>query len=752
MRAAAIRVRGQVQGVGFRPFVWRLAQRHAICGRVSNDAEGVRIFAQGDELEQFVEALGREAPPLARVETVEVVDADIEPGLDTFAIVATAAGSARTGVTPDAKICDACRDEIRDASARRHRYAFTNCTHCGPRFSIIEKVPYDRVSTTMSRFAMCEACRAEYGDPADRRFHAQPIACPDCGPRLWLEVEGEEVRGDPIDAAVCLLRTGAIVAAKALGGFHLVCDAANETAVSLLRERKRRPAKPFAVMAADIAMIERYSPVAEPEAALLGSSAAPVVLLAADRQPLAPSVAPGQWALGWMLPPTPLHQLLLETFDGPLIMTSGNLSGEPQVVGNDEARLKLSSYVDAFLMHDRDIARRLDDSVSRMVLGRQRVQRRARGYAPSTISLPDGFAARPAVAAYGGHLKSAICLTRDGEALLSHHLGDLDDLLTTEEFVKADRDYASLFEHTPDVIACDLHPDYFSTRHAETRADASGVPLVRVQHHHAHIAAVMAENGWDIGDGRVIGVALDGLGLGTDGTVWGGEFLLCDYQSFTRLAHLAPAPLLGGTMAQREPWRNLLAQLDRCGFGAEADAILAGKPLGPLRAAAARGVNNPMSTSAGRLFDAVASALGCAPDRQSFEGEAAMRLESLARQELERPASGYPFACNGMILDPAPMWRELLDDRRRGRTVGVMAARFHLGLAEAVAALAEKFASEHGAGAIALSGGCFQNATLLELTLARLANVRVLTHSTTPPNDGSLALGQAAVAAVTLRN
>ncbi len=752
MSAKAIRIRGQVQGVGFRPFVWQLAAAHGIAGDVRNDAAGVLIHAEGDDIDAFVGALRAEAPPLSRIDAIEESDTDPRTGLNGFEIAKTSDGTARTLVTPDAKVCDACAAEVRDPAERRHRYPFANCTHCGPRFTIIEQIPYDRAATTMRAFAMCDDCRAEYENPADRRFHAQPIACPVCGPRIWFEEdEGIRIEGNDevIAHAVARLQAGDILAIKGIGGFHLACDATNQKAVQTLRDRKRRPAKPFALMAADVAGISAYAEVSDDAAKLLSGSAAPIVLLASraapSGPPLADAVAPGQWASGWMVPTSPLHQLLLDGFGGPLVMTSGNLSGEPQVIGNAEARQKLAAFVDGYVMHDRDIARRIDDSVARLVDGAVRMQRRARGYAPETLRLPDGFDAAPPVAAYGAFLKSALCLTRDGQALLSHHLGDLDDALTAEEFAKADADYADLLEHVPAVIACDRHPDYPSTAHAEARAKDLGLPLVRVQHHHAHIAAAMAENGWPVDGGKVLGVALDGLGWGDDGTVWGGEWLLCDYGGFERLGFLKPVPLPGGGAAQLEPWRNLLAQLDAAGMSETADRILQHRPLATLRAAVAKGINAPLTSSVGRLFDAVAAAIGIAPDKQSYEGEAAMTLETLARQA--GAEDGYPFAVEGQTLDPAPMWRALFADLAAEVPQPVAAARFHAGLADAACDLATDLADRCGAAAIALSGGCFQNATLLEMCLTRLSDRTVLAHSLTPPNDGCVALGQAAIAA-----
>lgn len=764
MAAAEIRVRGLVQGVGFRPFIWQIATRFGINGQVLNDGEGVLIRASGERLDEFCAAIRAEPPPLARIRSVERHPFTFAAPPTGFSIVETEGGARRTGVTPDAVICSACRGEILDPGERRHGYAFTNCTHCGPRFSIVDAIPYDRSATRMRHFAMCATCRAEYENPADRRFHAQPIACPDCGPRLaFHDRQGNVVDGDPLTLAAATIRTGGILALKGLGGFHLACDAGNEDAVAALRRRKHRLDKPFALMALDAAMIGQHCQITPGHLALLSEPAGPVVLL--DRlggnTGLAPSVAPRLSVLGWMLPTTPLHLLLCTALGRPLVMTSGNLSGEPQVIGNDEALEKLASFADGFLLHDRDIARRLDDSVVTTVGGDLRVMRRARGYAPAPLELPPGFAAAPPVLALGGELKAAICQLADGEALLSHHIGDLEDALSYAEFEKAIDDYASLFGHKPAIIACDQHPGYRSTVKAQEISEASGRRLIQVQHHHAHIASAMAENGWPLDGARVLGLAFDGTGYGSDGTVWGGEFLLAGYGEFVRVGRLLPVPLPGGAAAVQEPWRNLLAQtalafsaeqavdlLNKAGLG----TALAQRPMAAVLAMMAKGVNAPMTSSMGRLFDAVGAALGCAFARVSFEGQAAMELESLARAA-RTESEGYPFSIRleGDLtqLDPAPMWRALLADLTHGVAPAVMARRFHCGVATASADLALALARRHQAGAIALSGGVMQNALLLELLLARLADggLPVLTQRQVPANDGGLAYGQAVIAA-----
>ncbi len=735
MTSYRIRIRGQVQGVGFRPFVWQLAQRFGITGEVRNDGEGVLILASGEDFYPFLQALRAEAPPLARIDAIEIAEAAIST-TGGFVIATSGAAGAETRVTPDAATCADCVEEI-FADGRRQGYAFTNCTNCGPRFTILQGLPYDRAQTTMAPFEMCAACRAEYEDPEDRRFHAQPIACAGCGPKLAMDPPA----ADPLAEAVQRLCDGQIVAIKGLGGFHIACDATDAGAVARLRERKRRPGRPLALMGT-LAMIRDHARPIGAEVARLQDPAAPIVLLARQGDRLPDEIAPGLAELGWMLPYSPLHHLLLDAVKRPLVMTSGNLSGEPQVIGNQEARDKLGGIADAILMHDRDIARRLDDSVERVTPYGPMILRRARGQVPGTLPLPGGFEDAPDVAAYGAHLKSAICLTKNGQALLSHHLGDLDDWLTWEEFVKADADYAELFDHAPRAVACDLHPDYRSSRHAAEK----GPPLIEVQHHHAHLAACLAENLWPRDGGPVAGIILDGLGLGPDGTIWGGEVLLGDYAGFERVAGLRPAPLPGGDAANREPWRNLLARLDQAGMPELAETLCPGQPVDALRQAMTAGVNAPLSSSAGRLFDAFAAGLGLVTGAQNYEGEAAMRLEALARQAPESATLPYPMLETGEGFDPVVMWEAWLGDRVTDASPAAMAMRFHAGLAQAFAAKARGLIAGGAARAVALSGGCFQNALLLDLTVKALGDVPVLIHTKVPANDGGLALGQALVA------
>lgn len=778
--AELIRVRGLVQGVGFRPTVWKLARRYGLRGSVRNDGQGVRIHACGPAaaIDAFVHALRDEAPLLARVDAIERVASELLQADADFRIVASRASSVQTGVVPDAATCAECVREIFDSGARRFRYPFTNCTHCGPRLSIIETIPYDRAATTMRSFAMCATCRAEYEDPDDRRFHAQPVACPACGPRAWLEradgtpiVVDELTTLDDIDAGCTLLQNGHIVAIKGVGGFQLACDATNEATVSRMRNAKRRERKPFALMARDLDVLRRHCVVTMEDEALLQSPAAPIVLMMANGSSgIAPSVAPGIATLGFMLPNSPLHHLVLQRMDRPIVLTSGNLSDEPQCIDNVEARERLSGIAEYFLMNDRDIVRRVDDSVARVIGGVPRILRRSRGYAPVPMPLPDGFRRAPAVLAMGAELKNAFCLVREGHAVMSHHIGDLEDARTHADYLRAVEQTMHLFEFEPDVIAVDLHPEYLSSKHGREIAQRKSIELVSVQHHHAHIAACMAENGIALDTTPVIGVALDGLGFGDDGTLWGGEFLRMDYRHCERVGTFKPVAMPGGEQAIHEPWRNTYAHLmaamgwsrfveEYCKL--DLHAFLAVKPRSVLDAMIAQGVNSPPASSCGRLFDAAAAAAGVCRERAYYEGQAAIEFEALAdertmRDELDDLA--YPFEIsqhkgNGLpYVEPFPMWHALLGDLMRGTRPAVISARFHKGLAIVIARMVEKLSrneSDEGPiDTVALSGGVFQNCVLLQQIEKRLASLgfRVLTHRRVPTNDGGLALGQAAVA------
>ncbi len=769
MRGEAITVRGQVQGVGFRPTVWRIATELGLAGQVRNTGDGVEIKLWGTGLDRFAERLRSEAPALARIDLIDRVPID-GPVPRGFNIVASAPGRMHAAVTPDIATCAACAEEVRDPGARRHRYPFANCTDCGPRFSIVQGAPYDRGKTTMRGFALCEDCKAEYENPADRRFHAQPIACPACGPHAWIEtldatsVDPPLASQDPVEAAAALLRQGAILAIKGIGGYHLACDATDADTVARLRTRKRRQGKAFALMARDIAVIRRYAGVSEEEERQLNAPAGPIVLLKAAGTALPDAVAPGLDRLGFMLPMSPLHQMLLRDMDRPLIMTSGNISGHPQCTDNGVARVHLSGVADAALMHDREIANRIDDSVVRVDLGRPRLLRRSRGYAPAPLPLPPGFETEAQVLALGGELKNTFCLTKDGRAVLSQHMGDLENAATADDVRHNLALYRDLFDHAPELVAVDRHPDYLSAKDGRALAAEAGLPLVEVQHHHAHIAACMAENGWPKDAGPVLGIAMDGLGYGADGTVWGGEFLHCDYAGFRRIGHLKQVPLFGGAAAVREPWRNAYAQIvTGMGWTAFADASadldvferLRAAPRATLDAMQTKGVNTPPTSSCGRLFDAAAALCGLAWDAQRYEGEAAMLFEAAldANALSKTDARRYDFAIAGegdkAILDPGPALSAVLEDLCDETPVGVISARFHLGLATAVVAMARHLSGEATrTPTVALSGGCFQNRTLFTVVHRGLEaeGFRVLSHAQVPANDGGLALGQAVVA------
>ena len=757
-KGESIRVRGVVQGVGFRPTVWRLARDEGLHGTVRNDAEGVLIQVWGTErqLACFAGRLLREAPPLARIEAIERTPLEEASPCGDFAIIGSGSGEARTAIAPDAATCPLCLGEILDPTDRRYRYPFTNCTHCGPRLSIIGAVPYDRANTSMAAFHQCPRCQAEYEEPSDRRFHAQPNACPECGPRLWLE-DGEGNRlgdSDPIGQARVLIERGHILAIKGIGGFHLTCDARDKAVVAALRRRKGRYFKPFALMAADLAVIRRYARIDRAEAEWLQDKAAPIVILDRAGERLPDGIAPSQNRLGFMLPYSPLHHLLLHRLDWPIVLTSGNRSEEPQCIDNAEARERLRSIADFFLMHDREILNRLDDSVVCRT-GEMRMSiRRARGYAPDAIRLPAGFEGEPPILAMGGELKNSFCLLKEGRAVLSQHIGDLEDAATLRDYRRNLDLYRRLFDLRPAIVAVDGHPNYGSTLLGRAMAQEEGLRLVEVQHHHAHIAACMAEHGLSPDGGLVLGVALDGIGYGDDGTLWGGEFLLAGYGGFKRLAHFRPVPLLGGARAMQEPWRNTFAHLwaalgwervEAAFGGLEIVRFLRGKPLANLQIMAERGLNSPPASSCGRLFDAVAAALGLCRETQGYEGQAAMALETLAEPHFQNETDkGYPcraVAGEGPLqLDWTPLWEGLLGDLKQGVEPGIIAARFHQGLAAAVA---------ETAGTTLLSGGVFQNRLLLQRVgeLLRQQDLRVFFPQDTPLNDGGISLGQAVIAA-----
>jgi len=761
-----VHVRGTVQGVGFRPFIYRLARDEGLTGWVRNDSSGVVIEVEGptERVERFVERLVPEAPPVADI--AEVRHEAIEPAGGAEFVIAHSERlpDALAEIPPDMGLCDDCRRELLDPADRRHLYPFINCTNCGPRFTIAESLPYDRPFTSMKTFTMCPACQAEYDDPADRRFHAQPNACWDCGPRLsLLDPSGQPVEtDDPIAAVAEALREGRIAAVKGLGGFHLAVDATNQEAVQTLRERKWREKKPFAVMVPDLDAARQLCELTDAEAELLADYRKPIVLSRKrSGHPLADAVAPASQFFGIMLPYTPLHVLLLRLGFVALVMTSANRTDEPIAIDNDEALDRLGSVADLFLVHDRAIIRRSDDSVTRVVRGEPMVQRRARGYVPRAVPVP----LDDAVLALGGDLKNTICIGRRGRAYLSQHIGDLDHADALAFFEETIEHFQGILETRPRLVAHDLHPGYHSTAFARRLAEAephvpdsrSQIPdpntehrtpgtflLSGVQHHHAHAASVMAEHGLE---GPVIGVSLDGTGYGTDGKIWGGEFLVATLGDFERLAHLAYVPMPGGEAAIREPWRMTIAylgeavpELERAGVAPEA--------LAAVEQLVGRRVASPETSSMGRLFDAVSALLGICT-RVSYEGQAAIELEAAT---VAPDRAFYPFNLDvtetPWTIDPRDIVRDVLRDVRAGTPRGLIAARFHTTIVELIRAVCVVARRERGLATVVLSGGCFQNLFLLEHTAARLerGGFDVRFHRRVPTNDGGISLGQAVVA------
>jgi hydrogenase maturation protein HypF len=735
-----IRVAGVVQGVGFRPYVHRLATDLGLDGFVRNDEHGVVIEVEGeaDAVAALLARLPAEAPPLA---TVEVVGQEAVPPLGErgFAIAgSTGAGAPDALVSPDSATCADCLHELFDPADRRHRYPFINCTNCGPRFTIVRGVPYDRPLTTMAGFEMCDRCAAEYHDPADRRFHAQPNACPDCGPTLRIQGGSDPIMRAPLRSATEALRHGAIVAVKGIGGFHLACVAGDEDAVARLRARKHREEKPFALMAADLRAANELVVLGPVEAALLRGRDRPIVI--APRRAgarVAEAVAPRTRELGVMLPYSPLHHLLLADVGEPLVMTSGNVSDEPIAYRDEDALERLGAIADLVLGHDRPIQTRTDDSVLRVARGRPLPLRRSRGAVPSALELP----LEPAgdVLACGAELKSTFCLVRGRRAWVGHHIGDLENLETLGTFEEGVAHFERLFAVEPAVVAHDLHPDYLSTTYALAR---DGVEHVAVQHHHAHLAACLAEHGET---GPAVGAIFDGAGLGTDGTVWGGEILVGDLRGFERAGHLWPVPLPGGDQAVREPWRMACAW--RMAAGGDARPLRGIDPdrWHAIARLAETGVAAPPTTSVGRLFDAVAALCGIRLE-VSYEGQAAMELEA-ACDPSERGA--YPLDSVYGVLDARETILAVDRDVSRGLGAGVIATRFHHALADATADDCARLAADRGLDLVVLSGDAFQNRRLLERTAEGLARagLRVLVPGRLPPNDGGISFGQAAVAA-----
>ncbi|GAB4419872.1 MAG: carbamoyltransferase HypF [Anaerolineales bacterium] len=795
LRGAKIHITGVVQGVGFRPFVYGLAKKYQLNGWVRNTSAGVdiEVDGEGDVLDSFVKALRDEAPPLSRIDELT---ASFGPanGFRSFDIVhSEAVEGAFQPISPDVSICEDCLRELFDPSDRRYRYPFINCTNCGPRFTIIKDIPYDRPKTTMASFPMCPDCEREYTDPLDRRFHAQPVACPACGPQVWLEkttangpqtMRLSSVVARPLsvvenDAAIhearSMLESGKIVAIKGLGGFHLACDATNPEAVRELRNRKLRVDKPFALMMPDLETVEKHCFVDDAERELLDSGARPIALLKRrPESPIAAECAPKQDTLGVMLPYTPLHYLLFansprspipDSQFPPLVMTSGNLSEEPIATDNNEARERLSSLADAFLMHNRDIHVRCDDSVVRVFAnGRQTTDnkqssaagrlsslypiRRSRGYAPFPVKLP--FESPPLLAV-GPELKNTFCITNEDYAFLSHHIGDLENYETLQSFEQGIAHFESLFRVKPKAIAYDLHPNYLSTRYAIQRAERENLPTFNIQHHHAHIAACMAEHGLD-GSQPVIGFAFDGTGYGEDGAIWGGEVLVADYKSYERVVHLDYFPLPGGDAAVKKPARTALALLWSLGMDWDENLAPAAEFCADdrtlLKTQLEKQINSPMTSSMGRLFDA-AAALAGVRQAVNYEAQAAIEFEALA--DLDEDGA-YPFKREQDVIQVRSAVEALVADVLAGVPVSVISARFHNGLSRLALEICQNLRVARNMNEVALSGGVWQNITLLRRTLSLLQKdgFEVYIHQQVPANDGGLSLGQTVIAAARL--
>lgn len=773
-----IRVRGIVQGVGFRPTVYRLAKSLGLKGNVCNDGEGVliRIIGSEEKITEFVDKLYEECPPLAKINQLvrsgylEELDFD---DFDDFVISQSLNNTINTEISADAATCSQCQQEIFDPFSRYFRYPFTNCTHCGPRLSIISAIPYDRNHTSMVNFPMCGDCEKEYKDVKNRRFHAQSLGCFVCGPRAWLErADGKAVIADmfsmldDVDAVCTLLQQGEIVAIKGLGGFHLACDATQEASVKKLRERKTRYYKPLALMARDINIISEYCYINNTEKKLLTSPAAPIVLLKMkDEKKLSSSVAPKQKTLGFMLPYTPLHHLILRRMKVPIVLTSGNISDQPQCIDNQEAKDKLSKIADYFLFHNRDILNRVDDSVVRVIDDKIQILRRARGYAPTPILLPSGFEKIPPILAMGSELKNTFCFLKPGKAILSQHLGDLQNATVFNSYQQTLNLYLNLFAHKPEIIAIDKHPEYLSSKLGKELATVNQIQLESIQHHHAHIAACLAENQIPLDSKPILGIAFDGLGYGEDGKLWGGEFLLADYYQFTRLATFKSIPMLGGEKAIYQPWRNTYAQLINAFSWQEIKQqypdleiikFLEQKPLALLNQMIKKGINSPVTSSVGRLFDAVAAAIGICREECSYEGQAAIGMENIADINTlnnHEETLNYPFQlekiANIYSINPAPMWNGILKDIQQQISPSKIAAKFHISLAITITEIVKQLSEKYEFQQVVCTGGVFQNLILLEQLTNRLQKIEieVITHSKVPTNDGNLSLGQAVIAA-----
>ena len=752
-----IRIKGKVQGVGFRPYVWQLAHQCHLYGDVCNDGEGVlvRLLANAD-IDEFTQLLYQYCPPLAHIESIQPQPFEWAELPDQFSIRHSGAGRMDTQVIPDAATCESCRRELFEPENRRFGYPFTNCTHCGPRFTIIRQMPYDRPNTAMADFPLCPECLQEYESPADRRFHAQPNACPVCGPEIQLcDKTGRilAIKNNALEQATTQLLQGNIVAIKGLGGFHLACDATNDQAIKQLRLRKHRPTKPFAVMIPSLIWLAKQDvDVSDGLRALLQSAASPIVLIKHRfKDVLSDGIAPELQELGIMLPANPLQHLLMAEVGRPLVMTSGNASGKPPVLTNEDALADLINIADVWLMHNRDIVQRADDSLVRYHDGQAEMMRRARGYVPDAIDLPAGFEHSPSILGLGADLKNTFCLLRDKSAVLSQHFGDLDDIDIYQQYQRTITLFESIYRFTPSVIVGDMHPNYVSHRYAKQLSEHLQIPFIQVQHHHAHIAAAMVEHGIPLDGKPVVGLALDGLGYGDDHRLWGGECLLVDYKSSRYIGGVPPVAMPGGEMASRQPWRNLFAHLERfvpSWQGYDIATVLSPYPWPVLQKAIERGINVPTASSAGRLFDAVAAALDICTKETSWEGEAACQLEAMASR-CERIQHPVTLPLIGQYLDLATFWREWIDYQAPAID---KAHAFHVALAEGFANLAKQAAQQYIIKRVVLSGGVMHNQLFRNLLIEKLQPLEVIYARQLPMGDGGLALGQVAIAAAILKN
>ncbi len=770
MLGTSIHIQGLVQGVGFRPFIYQLATKWGVTGHVGNNCHGVIIhgWASAEVLEQFYQYITTQAPPQASIDSIQCFALTGTPPA-SFRIVASCNdANTITAIAPDRAVCKACVADIHNPNSRHFNNPFTSCMDCGARFSIVQHIPYDRNHTSMKAFAMCDACKQEYNDPDHRRFHAQSNSCADCGPHYWLE-QADNCPFSPSTNQSCvahtaaLLQAGYIVAIKGIGGMHLAVDGMNHDAIERLRTRKQRATKPLALMAKDIAMIHCYAYISEYEQQLLTSTAAPIVLLDKKNNalPLHENIAPKQSRLGFMLPYSPFYHLLMDAMKHPIVLTSANRSNHPPCINNNDARIMLAGIADYFLFHDRDIVRRLDDSVLRVMLGKARFFRRARGYAPTPIMLNSSFANTRHLLAMGGASNNSFCQLRHGQATVSQYIGNLEHADDYKHYRETLRVCQKVYDFKPQAIAVDQHPDYAASQWGKTMAEQSHIPLFRIQHHHAHIAAVLAEHGKPINMQPILGIALDGLGLGADGTLWGGEFLLANYHGYQRLACFHPIPMLGGSQANIEPWRSSFAHLHDADWESmqarfsDCDIIrfLSLQPVHIFKRMINNRINTPLTSSCGRLFDAVAAILGICTASIDYDAQAAIELEHLAHQAFATAQPCYPYAIEHLdqqtlAIRWRPMWSKLLRDLQQGIQRSIIAARFHQTVIAAVSQLAIRLCKQQSLTSVVLCGGAFQNQLLLENISAALTpqGLIVLIAEQLPMNDGGLALGQAAIA------